>query len=202
MRHCYSRLYDFRIGSSRREFLNRCYAARRENQQARRLHLRYKVILLKDRALYEAWTTGPPPNFNLDCPDIKLIETIIDRLVPGRIIDDLAVFDLDTPDLEDSVDNVSALAVHAFDFVRRFNKSKNNSVSNCPLVFDTGSSTGLSHFKSDFLCYYKKCHIGAKGIAGGRSIVGGGTILRKFTTHCGTTLYLPAHGYHMPNSYI
>ena len=27
--------------------------------------------------------------------------------------------------------------------------------------------------------------------------MGGSTIYRKFTTRCGTTLYLPAHGYHI-----
>ena len=52
---------------------------------------------MKDRALYEAWTTGPSTIFNFECPDIKSIEPIIDRLGPGGIIDDLAVFDLDTP---------------------------------------------------------------------------------------------------------
>ena len=87
--------------------------------------------------IYEAWTTGPPPIFNLEYPDIKLIDPIIERLGPGRIIDDLAVFDLYTPDPEDSVDNVSALALHAFDFGKRFNKAETNSVYNCPLVFDT-----------------------------------------------------------------
>ena len=32
--------------------------------------------------------------------------------------------------------------------------------------------------------------------------MGGGTILRNFTTRCGTTLYLPAHGFHMKKSDI
>ena len=105
---------------------------------------------MKDRALYEAWTTGTPLIFNLDCSIIKLIDPIFDRLDTGRIIDDLAVFDLDTTNPEDSVDNVSDLAVHAFDFGRCFNKADTNSVYKCPLVFDTGLSTGLSPFKSNF----------------------------------------------------
>ena len=79
-----------------------------------------------------------------------MIETIVDKLGTGGIIDILAVFDLDTPDTEDSVDNVSALVVHTVDFGSRFNKAETGSVSNCPLVFDTGVSTGLSPFKSDF----------------------------------------------------
>ena len=56
---------------------------------------------MRDRDLSEAWTTGTPPIFNFECPDIKLIEPIIDRLGPVGIIDDLAVFDLDTPNPED-----------------------------------------------------------------------------------------------------
>ena len=111
-------MYDFRIVASRREFPNRHNATRRKIRQARRLRCRYKVRLLKDRALHEAWTTGPPHIFNLECSDIKLIEPIIKRLGPDGIIDDLDVFDLDTHSPEDSVDNFSALAVHAFDFGR------------------------------------------------------------------------------------
>ena len=41
-----------------------------------------------------------------------------------------------------------------------------------------------------------------KGVAGGGSIVRGGTILRKFTTRCGSTVHLLAHGYHMPKADI
>ena len=67
-----------------------------------------------------------------------MIETIIDKLGTGGIIDGLAVFDLDTPDTEYSVGNVSALVVHTVDFGRRFNKAETISVSNCTLVFDTG----------------------------------------------------------------
>ena len=84
-----------------------------------------------------------------------MIESIVYRLDPGGIINDLAVFYLDTPNPEDSVDNVSALAVHAFYFGRRINKADINRVSNCTLVLDTGGSTDLSPFRSDFLDDYK-----------------------------------------------
>ena len=147
-----------RIGASRQEFLNRRDAACREIRQVRRLRQCYKVRTLKYRSLSEAWTTGLSPIFNLGCPDIKLIETIIDRPGPGKITEYLALFDVDTPNPEDAVDNVSALAVHAFDFGRRFNNAETISVSNCPLVFDTGTSTGISHFNSDVLKNYKMSH--------------------------------------------
>ena len=101
VRRCYSRLYYWRIGTSRRGFLNCRDAARREIRRARRLRCRYKVILLKDLSLYESCTTGTPHVFNFECHDIKMIEIIIYRLGPGRIIDDLAIFDLDTSNSED-----------------------------------------------------------------------------------------------------
>ena len=37
-----------------------------------------------------------------------------------------------------------------------------------------------------------------KGVAGGGSIIGGGTILRRFKTRCGTKLLHPAYVYHFP----
>ena len=79
-----------------------------------------------------------------------MIKPIIDKLGPGGIISDLPVFDLGSPNPADSVDDVSALAVHAFDFGRRFNKVETGNAFDCPLVFDTGASTGLTPSKCDF----------------------------------------------------
>ena len=114
----------------------------------------YADATRSDVRMIEPFTKHGPHDllqfFNLECPDIKFIEPIIYRIVTGRVIDNLVVFDLDTPDPEDSVDNIIALAVYAFDFCRRFNKAETNSVSNCPLVFDTWVSTCISPFKSDF----------------------------------------------------
>ena len=42
---------------------------------------------MKDRFLYESFTTGPPPIFSLELSDNKFVESIIDRLGPGGIID-------------------------------------------------------------------------------------------------------------------
>ena len=96
----------------------------------------YADATRSDVRMIEPFTKHGPHDllqfFNLECPDIKLIEMIIDRDVSGRIIDDLAVFDLDTPNPGDSVDNVSALVVHAFGFGGRLNKAETSSVSNCP----------------------------------------------------------------------
>ena len=60
--------------------------------------LRRRVKLSEDRALYEAWTTGSPPVFQLECPDIDLLKPILNKLGPGGIIGgDFDTFDLEIP---------------------------------------------------------------------------------------------------------
>ena len=71
-------------------------------------------------------------------------------LGPGAIISDLPGFDLGSPNPEDFIDDVSVLAVHAFDFGRQFNKVETGNAFDCPLIFDTGASTGFTPFKCDF----------------------------------------------------
>ena len=98
---------------------------RREQRRGQTLHYRLKVKMKEDRTLYESWTSGvSPPSFQLDCPDFNLIKPIIDKLGPGdSITDGLATFNLDNPDSGSTVESAQALAVHAFDFGRRFNKA-------------------------------------------------------------------------------
>ena len=126
---------------------------RRTLRRSKRLRRRRKVKSMKDRALYEAWTSGiSPPLFKSECPDINLVKPIIEKLGPGGIIGDgLTNFELGTPDPEDSVIAASAMLVHFLDLGRRFNKSVTSDVMTCPLVYDTGASSGLTPFKSDFL---------------------------------------------------
>ena len=69
-------------------------------------------------------------------------------------------------------------------------------------MYDTGASSGLTPFKSDFFDDYQAVDISVKGVAGGGSIVGSGTILRRFKTTCGATFHLLAHGFHMPKADI
>ena len=87
---CYSRTGNrpHRIGISRFESRR----ARRLKRRSRKIMhrrklkmLRRRVKLSEDRALYEAWTTGSPPVFQLECPDIDLIKPILDKLGPGGI---------------------------------------------------------------------------------------------------------------------
>ena len=47
---------------------------------------RRRSKLRKDRALYQAWTSGTSsPVFQLECPDINLVQPLIERLGPGGI---------------------------------------------------------------------------------------------------------------------
>ena len=97
---CYSRTGNrpHRIGISRFESRR----ARRLKRRSRKIMyrrklktLRRRVKLSEDRALYEAWTTGSPPIFQLECPDVDLIKPILDKLGPGGIIGgDLDTFNL------------------------------------------------------------------------------------------------------------
>ena len=164
--------------------------------------LRQRVKFSEDRILYEAWTIGSPPIFQLECPDIDLVKPILDKLGPGGIIGgDLGTFNLEVPNQGGSVEHINTLVVHAHDFGKQI-KASSQSVFSCLLVFDTGASSRLSPFKSDFLDDYKSVNIDVKGFSGGWSIVGGGAILRRFKICCGSTIHLPAHGYHMPNAAI
>ena len=138
----------------------------------------------------------------MECPGVDLSKPILDKLGPRGIIGgDLDTFDLEIPNSGGSVEHINTLVVHAHNFSKQL-KASAQSVFSCPLVFDTGASYGLSPFKSDFLDDYKSVNIDVKGVAGGGSIVGGGTILRRFKTRCGSTIHLPAHGYHMPKADI
>ena len=109
---------------------------------------RYQIF--KDRALYKEWSSGPPPTFLLECPDINLAESTISRLGPGGIKDDFDNFALEFRNTGSEVESVSALVEHTRGFCRRFNKIGPASNA-CPLVFDSGASAGRTPFRCDFM---------------------------------------------------
>jgi hypothetical protein len=49
---------------------------------------------------------------------------------------------------------------------------------------------------------YKPVKIDVNSVAGGGSIIGGDTILRRSKTYCGTKRLLPAHDYHFSEADI
>ena len=49
---------------------------------------------------------------------------------------------------------------------------------------------------------YSKVNIKVQGVAGIGDIEGAGTILRRYKTRCGSTVYIPTLGYPMPKADI
>ena len=160
---------------------------------------RYQVF--KDRALYEEWSSGPPPTFLLECPGISLVESMLLRLGPGGIKDDFDHFALEFGNSGSDVESVSAMVARTQVYGRQFNKFGPASKI-CPLVFDTGASAGLTPFRCDLMPDYSEVNVKVQGVAGIGDIEGAGTILRRYKTRCGSVVYIPTLGYHMPKADI
>ena len=72
---------------------------------------------------------------------------------------------------------------------------------NCPLVWDTGASYGLTPFRGDFLDY-EECSIPVQDISKTNMVIGIGTVMWKFKEASGGTIYLPILCYHLPTADI
>jgi len=68
--------------------------------------------------------------------------------------------------------------------------------NNCPLVWDTGASFGLTPFRGDFLDYVE-CKITVHDLACVNNVIGIGTMLHKFKFN-GHYIFLPCLSYHLP----
>jgi hypothetical protein len=77
---------------------------------------------------------------------------------------------------------------------------KRATFKDCPLVWDTGASFGLTPFRGDFLDYVE-CNITVKGIARTNTVIGIGTTLHKFKID-GNDIFLPCLSYHLPSAEI
>jgi hypothetical protein len=71
---------------------------------------------------------------------------------------------------------------------------------NCPLMWDTGASFGLTPFRSDFIDY-TECNIPVNDIARTNMVIGLGTTLHRFELD-GEAFYLPCLSYHLPSAKI
>jgi hypothetical protein len=67
------------------------------------------------------------------------------------------------------------------------------------LIWDTGASTGLTPFWSDFIDYVE-CEIDVPDITKVNKVVGIGTTLHKFVDNNGNHVYLPCVSYHLPRT--
>ncbi len=77
---------------------------------------------------------------------------------------------------------------------------KRATFKDCPLVWDTGASFGLTPFRGDFLDYVE-CNITVKDIARTNTVIGIGTTLHKFKID-GNDIFLPCLSYHLPSAEI
>ena len=71
---------------------------------------------------------------------------------------------------------------------------------NCPLVWDTTTSFGLTPFRGDFLDYVE-CKITVHNIARTNTVVGIGTMLHKFNLD-GHEIFLHCLSYHLPSAKV
>ena len=69
------------------------------------------------------------------------------------------------------------------------------------LVWDTGSSYGLTPFKSDFI-YYVECDIPVKDVTKVNKVIGIGTTLHKFIEINGQDIFLTCISYHLVQTYV
>ena len=70
----------------------------------------------------------------------------------------------------------------------------------CPLVWDTGASFGLTPFRQDFVDYVE-CSITVNDIARSNTVIGIGTTLHKFKVD-GKDVFFPCLSYHLPSAEI
>ena len=87
-----------------------------------------------------------------------------------------------------------------FDEKGRQVKRRKSTFKNCPLVWDTGASFGLSPFRSDFIDYVE-CSIPVNDISKTNMVIGIGTTLHKFRWN-GESVYLPCLSYHLPTAEV
>ena len=71
----------------------------------------------------------------------------------------------------------------------------------CPLVWDTGASYGLTPFRGDFIDY-EECNIPVQDISKTNYVIGMGTVMWKFKATNTDTIYLPCLCYHLPTADI
>ena len=120
------------------------------------------------------------PRFELHQPNISLLDREIARLGPGGLplehyFEDFALIS-PSSDLEESV---HALMARAGDFRRVFCGAQGGDAWNTPLIWDTGASTGLTPFRSDFCADFEEINMPIQAVGSTGTVTGRGTVLRQ-----------------------
>ena len=157
-----------------------------------------------DMAYYEAIVHSKGrPRFELYQPDISLISNKISRLGPGGIPFEHSFdpFDLISP-TADLDETVQILMARAGDFRRSYHGLIGGDAWTTPLIWDTGASTGLTPFRSDFCSDFQVVNMPIQAVGSTQTVTGRGTVLRRFKTRSGETRYLGSLAYYMPDADI
>ena len=109
--------------------------------------------------------------------------------------EDHAIMAQETVDRMNS--HCTAMLLQAGNEVQKLSKH----FKNCPVVWDTGASYGLTPFRGDFI-NYEKCRIPVQDISKTNYVVGIGTVMWKFKTVDEKTIYLPLLCYHLESADI
>ena len=70
---------------------------------------------------------------------------------------------------------------------------------NCPLIWDSGASFGLTPFKADFI-HYEEVQIPVKDVTKTNIVQGMGTVMYKVKNSRNEDLFIPGLAYHLPTT--
>jgi len=191
-------------GPSRREQLLTRRMKRRRYRRGRNLRV-WRGLYDESTNTLSEWISVSRAKFQLDEIPTAMIDEFDKSLGPGGIQQDVKAFDLSTPEqIERGLSNLVLRAHYVGSrYVQSMGYLNAMSISECPLIFDTGASNGLTPYRSDFIpSTYREMDLPVKTVASNGSIVGGGFILRKYKTRSGSIVYVKSFDYHMPSAEV
>ncbi|KAL7465924.1 hypothetical protein ACHAXS_006229 [Conticribra weissflogii] len=101
-------------------------------------------------------------------------------------------------------DVVNRYNAHRFSILSQATKSFFNlrrTFNDCPVIWDTGASYGLTPFRGDFIDY-EECNVSVQDISKTNTVIGIGTVMWRFKATNGDELYIPFLCYHLPTADI
>ena len=148
------------------------------------------------------------PKFSLERIPDHLITSFVESFDPTSLhqpitANNIHPFVVKDADLSSILTRLGAVERHLFGSSISANKIEprghGTDYNRLPLVMDTGASSFLTPFKADFVDYVP-CDIPMNTVGDEKRVVGVGTVMYKFCTTAGDTVFLPGFGYHMPQA--
>ena len=188
--------------------------SRRANYRVKRRQLKWTKFLTPQQSSYSLWNQHRKADADfLSADSSSFLPFARSGLVPEEALSQFCETRADTflalPKMITHFENKS-FEDGAQDSVHRLNLFQSTlgldnvkrkaTFKDCPLVWDTGASFGLTPFRGDFIDY-TECSIPVNDIARTNMVIGMGTTLHKFMLD-GKPLYLPCLSYHLPTAEI